>query len=98
MASLVRVLVVAVELDLAAVVVVGVHGVGAVLGVVDLAGQAVGGHALLGGHLVGAHLQGDGGGVAFFQLQLLVEDVPPGSWCHHAGLEGRQGGARGRVK
>ena len=82
---LVRVLVVAIKL-LTAVVIEGLGGVGAVLVVIDLAGQAVGGHALLGGHFVGAHLQRDGGGVTVLQLQLLVKDVPPGSWSCHASL------------
>lgn len=86
---LVRVLVVAVEL-LAPIVEVGLGGVGAVLVVEDLAGQAVGGHALLGGHFVGAHLQRDGGGVTVLQLQLLVKDVPPGSWGCHASLGHRE--------
>lgn len=85
-ASLVRVLVIAVKLCLAAVVEVGLSGVGAVLVVEYLAGKAVGGHALLGGHFVGAHLQGDGGGVTVLQLQLLVKNVPPGSWGCHASL------------
>lgn len=56
----VRVLVVAVKLHLTPVVVVGLCGVGAVLVVKDLAGQAVGSHALLGSHFVSAHLQRDG--------------------------------------
>ncbi|KAG7237435.1 hypothetical protein INR49_032281 [Caranx melampygus] len=76
---------------LAAVVVVGLGGVHAVLGVVDLAGQAVGGHALLGGHFVGAHLQGDGAGVTVLQLQILVKDVPPGSWSCHTSLGEQRG-------
>lgn len=85
---LIRVLV-AVKLNLAAVVVVGLDGVGAVLIVVDLAGQAVGGHALLRGHFVSSHLQGDRGGVAVLQLQLLVKDVPPRSWSGHPSLGNR---------
>lgn len=87
---LVRVLVVAIELHLTPVVKVGLGGVGAVFVVVDLAGQAVGGHALLGGHFVGAHLQRDGGGVTVLQLQLLVKDVPPSSWGCHASLGDRK--------
>ncbi len=87
---LVRVLVVAIKLHLIPVVVVGLGGVGAVFVVVDLAGQAVGGHALLGGHFVGAHLQRDGGGVTVLQLQLLVKDVSPSSWGCHASLENRE--------
>lgn len=85
---LVRVLVVAVKLNLTPVVVVGLGGVGAVLVVIDLAGQAVGGHALLGGHFVSAHLQRDGGGVTVLQLQLLVKDVPPSSRSGHTSLAG----------
>lgn len=86
---LIRVLVVTVKLNLAAVVIVGLDGVGAVLVVVDLAGQTVGGHALLGGHFVSSHLQGDGGRVTVLQLQLLVKDVPPCSWSGHASLGDR---------
>lgn len=89
-APLVRVLVVAVKLHLVTIVKVGLGGVGAVLVVEDLAGQTVCGHALLGGHFVGAHLQRDGGGVTVLQLQLLVEDVPPGSWGCHASLGDRE--------
>lgn len=85
MVFLVRVLVVTIKLRLAPVV-IDLGGVGAVFVVVDLAGQAVGGHALLGGHFVGAHLQRDGGGVTVLQLQLLVKDVPPGSRGRHASL------------
>lgn len=92
-ALLVRVLVVAVKLHLVTIVIVGLGGVGAVLVVEDLAGQTVGGHALLGGHFVGAHLQRDGGGVTVLQLQLLVEDVPPGSRGRHASLAGSLVGA-----
>lgn len=91
--SSVRVLVVAIELHPLAVVVVVVGGIGAVLVVVNLAGQAVGAHALLRGHFVGAHLQRDGGCVTVFQLQLLVKDVPPGSWGRHASLAGSLVGA-----
>lgn len=87
---LVRVLVVAIKLHLTPVVIVGLGGVGAVLVVVDLAGQAVGGHALLGSHFVGAHLQRDGGGVTVLQLQLLIKDVPPSSRSCHAGLGDRE--------
>lgn len=83
---LVRVLVVTIKLRLAPVVIVDLGGVGAVFVVVDLAGQAVGGHALLGGHFVGAHLQRDGGGVTVLQLKLPVKDVPPGSRGSHASL------------
>ncbi len=83
---LVRVLVVAIELHLTPVVILGLGGVGAVLVVEDLARQAIGGHALLGGHFVGAHLQRDGGGVTVLQIQLLVEDVPSGSRGGHASL------------
>lgn len=88
--ALVRVLVVAVKLHLTAVVIVGLGRVGAVLVVEDLAGQAVGRHALLGGHFVGAHLQGDGGGVAVLQVELPVKDVPPGSRGCHSGLRGQR--------
>jgi len=83
--SLVRALV-AVELRLAAAVEAGLGGAAAVLVVVDLALQPVGGHAALRRHLVGAHLQGDGGPVAALQVQLLVVDVPPGPRGRHAGL------------
>lgn len=83
---LVSIVLVAIKLCLA-VVIVGLSGVGAVLVVIDLAGQAVGGHALLRRHFVGAHLQGDGAAVTALQIQLLVKDVPPGSWSRHASLE-----------
>lgn len=83
---LVRVLVVAIKLHLAPVVAVGLSGVDAVLVVVDLAGQAISGHALLRGPFVGAHLQRDCGGVTVLQLQVLVKNMPPGSWSRHAGL------------
>lgn len=85
-ASLVRVLVVAIKLHLTPIVVVGLSGVHAVLIVVDLTGQAVSGHALLGCNLIGAHLQGDGRGVTVLQIQLPVKDVPPGSRGCHASL------------
>lgn len=90
MVFLVRILVVAIKLHLAPIVIVGLGGVGAVLVVVDLAGQPVRGHALLGGHFVGAHLQRDGGGVTVLQLQLLVKDVPSGSRGCHASLGDRE--------
>lgn len=86
MASSVRILVVAIKLHLTPIVVVGLSGVHAVLIVVDLTGQAVSGHALLGCDLVGAHLQGDGRGVTVLQIQLPVKDVPPGSRGCHASL------------
>lgn len=76
-----------VAIELGPVVAGGLGGVGAVLVVVDLAREAVGRHALLGRHFVGAHLQGDGGAVTVLQLQLLIEDVPPGPRGCHTGLK-----------
>ena len=87
---LVRVLVVAIKLHLTPIVIMGFSRVAAVLVVENLAGQAIGGHALLGGNFVGAHLKRDGGGVTVLQIQLLVKDVPPSSWSSHACLRNRR--------
>lgn len=90
MVFLVRILVVAIKLHFTPIVIVGLSGVGAVLVVIDLAGQTISGHALLGGHFVGAHLQRDSGGVTVFQLQFPVKNVPPGSWGCHPSLRDRK--------
>lgn len=80
---LIRILVVTVKLHLIPIVIVGFTGVGTVLVVKDLARQAIGSHTLLWGHFVGAHLQRDCRGITVLQLQLLIKNVPPGSWgCH----------------
>lgn len=84
--GLIRKLVVAVKLHLTPIVIAGLTWVGTVLVVIHLAGQAIGSHTLLGGHFVGAHLQRYCSGVTVLQLQLLVKNVPPGSWGCHARL------------